>query len=770
MFHVRESAIEVEKRVAAAQCAFMYNDKARIADPKTYAKVIPIPLRPPWNNRMSKEAVQANETSRFEKYLEVIYNALPPARLNHFEHNLDVWRQLWRTCELSDILLLCVDARHPLFHFPPSLYDFIVKKMSKPLVVVFNKIDLVPFKVLAGWKTYFETVFPGVRVVFFTSYPLAETVTFETADVKVRRKQVLGLDGRNTSKKPQPVGVKELIDVVREMVAGGSSVSASVPEAQIQLAVKTAQKEKKDAEHARALASGKVVVDRDDDGNDDDDVEEEEEEEGDGSAKKETRLKTKPAVSSSTTKSAASVPGNKFSSLGDSEDDEDGGGDNAEKKNSGPSPTTSTPTSTSNAAGHTNADGDSQETEVEEEEEEEQDTNTLSSLQKSSSSTPSKKASKMTRKEAQIAASAAALSSLALAAPPPSAGRIFTIGMVGHPNAGKSSLINSILGRTAVSVSNTPGHTKHLQTIAVVTGASDLQLCDCPGLVFPAADMPRPLQVLMGIFPLASLREPYSCVQFLAERLPLVDIYELVPYLAADSDAALSGLSRPLTNFIESIRSERTKALNRQRALGNADDETQPDPVTATDIEGVFMTDLPQSLGVLGSENTATSGGKGSAGSGARGGSNGRQQGKKGGNTGGKRKGGRGGAGGDDDYEDADDLFHAINKELVLDAVTRRQQTTSTSSSLSTSSSSSLSSSTADSLTDQLRLAENKFVWSSIRICESFAVKKGWREEGGRPDVHKAGLHIVKDCLEGRLSLFFTPPPLPSTTSTQESS
>ena len=32
-----------------------------------------------------------------------------------------------------------------------------------------------------------------------------------------------------------------------------------------------------------------------------------------------------------------------------------------------------------------------------------------------------------------------------------------TIGMVGQPNAGKSSLINSLVGRRVVSVSKTPG-------------------------------------------------------------------------------------------------------------------------------------------------------------------------------------------------------------------------------------------------------------------------------------------------------------------------
>lgn len=69
---------------------------------------------------------------------------------------------------------------------------------------------------------------------------------------------------------------------------------------------------------------------------------------------------------------------------------------------------------------------------------------------------------------------------------------ILTVAMVGHPNVGKSALLNGLMGKHVVSVKSTPGHTKHLQTHFL---APHLRLCDCPGLVFPALDMPKPLQV-----------------------------------------------------------------------------------------------------------------------------------------------------------------------------------------------------------------------------------------------------------------------------------
>ncbi|KAF4531516.1 hypothetical protein B566_EDAN004112 [Ephemera danica] len=74
-----------------------------------------------------------------------------------------------------------------------------------------------------------------------------------------------------------------------------------------------------------------------------------------------------------------------------------------------------------------------------------------------------------------------------------------------------------------VSVSRTPGHTKHFQTIFLTP---KVRLCDCPGLVFPSK-VPKTLQVLMGSYPIAQLREPFSSVQYLAERLNLVTMLKL---------------------------------------------------------------------------------------------------------------------------------------------------------------------------------------------------------------------------------------------------
>lgn len=56
-----------------------------------------------------------------------------------------------------------------------------------------------------------------------------------------------------------------------------------------------------------------------------------------------------------------------------------------------------------------------------------------------------------------------------------------TVGIVGYPNVGKSSLINSLKRSKAVGVSSQPGFTKQAQEITL---DSKIKLVDCPGVIF----------------------------------------------------------------------------------------------------------------------------------------------------------------------------------------------------------------------------------------------------------------------------------------------
>ncbi|KAJ3212007.1 Guanine nucleotide-binding-like protein 1 [Dinochytrium kinnereticum] len=134
-------------------------------------KIIDFPKRPPWSRSELKEELEAKEEKSFDEWMKRIYASWDAEGLSFFEHNLEVWRQLWRVVEISDIILFVVDSRHPILHFPPSLYDYIVNQMKKKLVLVFNKIDLVDTPTLKSWTTYFHNRFPTLHTATFSIYP-----------------------------------------------------------------------------------------------------------------------------------------------------------------------------------------------------------------------------------------------------------------------------------------------------------------------------------------------------------------------------------------------------------------------------------------------------------------------------------------------------------------------------------------------------------------------------------------------------------------------
>lgn len=95
--------------------------------------------------------------------------------------------------------------------------------------------------------------------------------------------------------------------------------------------------------------------------------------------------------------------------------------------------------------------------------------------------------------------------------------RKVTIGLVGYPNVGKSSTINALIGAKKVSVSATPGKTKHFQTIHL---SPSVILCDCPGLVFPNFATTKAELVVNGILPIDQLREFTGPAALVAKRIP----------------------------------------------------------------------------------------------------------------------------------------------------------------------------------------------------------------------------------------------------------
>lgn len=105
---------------------------------------------------------------------------------------------------------------------------------------------------------------------------------------------------------------------------------------------------------------------------------------------------------------------------------------------------------------------------------------------------------------------------------------VTTIGLVGYPNVGKSSTINALLSSKKVSVSATPGKTKHFQTLYL---DKDILLCDCPGLVMPSFVFTKAEMILNGILPIDQMRDhvpPTNLVTNLIPRHVIEEKYSIM--------------------------------------------------------------------------------------------------------------------------------------------------------------------------------------------------------------------------------------------------
>uniref|UniRef100_UPI003AABA097 guanine nucleotide-binding protein-like 1 isoform X2 n=1 Tax=Centroberyx gerrardi TaxID=166262 RepID=UPI003AABA097 len=365
----KENKEEVEKRkkIAREKVLQPVSDKELeidISDIYPTEKGLGFPRRPSWNYEMTREELLRKEEKSYREYLDDLHSRNPPGSLSHFEHNLETWRQLWRVLEMSDVILLIVDIRHPVLQFPPALYHYITGDLQKQVVLVLNKADLCPPPLVIAWKHYLASQFPHLQTVCFTSHP---GQPYSTVLQKKRMRRKAGWS--------QAGGPIDILKACQEITAG--KVDLASWEQKIK---RDAVAERPDGERPEEGAESVLVEHHSD----------------------------------------------------------------AAMEMSSPS----------------------------------------QELYKDG---------------------------------------VLTLGCIGFPNVGKSSVINSLVGRKVVSVSRTPGHTKYFQTYYLTP---TVKLCDCPGLVFPSR-VNKQLQILAGIYPVSQLQEPYSSVGYLCERTLFLSVLKL---------------------------------------------------------------------------------------------------------------------------------------------------------------------------------------------------------------------------------------------------
>lgn len=397
---------EIKERKEKAMLPIVSLEESHLEiDAISPASQLDMPKRPPWNKSFTGEQLDRQEQVYFKQFVDNLLekSAVSDKKLSYFDLNLDTWRQLWRVLEMSEIITIIVDIRHPLFHFPPALYEYIVRDLQKMVIIVLNKVDLVPASLVVAWRSYLKSQYPEVHIVPFASY----------AGMKQRT------NGKRVGNlKMAADGARRFMLEVEKLVGPGNVDFTSWKE--------------------KIYADAHVNFSDEDEASDSDGSDGEHANGGD-------------EIERPLQKKRQRIP-----SENDSED-EDG---------------------------------------------------------KDFGANALRRAEQIKQKNDTAYYQAEKYKD-----------GILTIGCVGHPNVGKSSFMNALIGKKVVSVSRTPGHTKHFQTIFLTP---NIRLCDCPGLVFPSF-YPKQLQVLMGCYPISQLREPYSSIQYLAERVDMVEKLKLKP-------------------------------------------------------------------------------------------------------------------------------------------------------------------------------------------------------------------------------------------------
>lgn len=347
-----------------------------------------------------------------------------------FERNLEFWRQLWRVLERSDVIIQILDARTPLFFRSKDL-EIYVKEIhsNKEVILLMNKSDLVPQDVRRTWAAWFRH--HNVTCLFFSALDELKRQGAVPFDISSNESEIGDESSEGSNEEPcyirRRVGYRDLES--EHESSDDSDSDHDDHDAVVSPPVVEQLPVVQDTKHTDRVANHEAMSDSDNASSERRESVDRNFSQLDG----ETfelylwRISSSADVLNASQLLAVlqSVRGILLSRRSDHVDIED------EKE-------------------------DEREEEEEDENEEGDDDNDSSPKQKSEVPIVERKFVHRNRDLSQ-----------------------FVVGLVGYPNVGKSSVINSVLGHKAVSVSRQPGKTKHFQTLPLPT--IGMTLCDCPG-------------------------------------------------------------------------------------------------------------------------------------------------------------------------------------------------------------------------------------------------------------------------------------------------
>jgi large subunit GTPase 1 len=145
-------------------------ERAAVGKQKAHKDRLTVPRRPHWDSSTTPEQLDRMERDSLLEWRRGLAELQENNDLlmTPFERNLEVWRQLWRVIERSDLVVQIVDARHPLLFRSEDLEKYVkhVDPRKENLLLV-NKADMLTLEQRQAWADYFEAA--SISYKFFSA-------------------------------------------------------------------------------------------------------------------------------------------------------------------------------------------------------------------------------------------------------------------------------------------------------------------------------------------------------------------------------------------------------------------------------------------------------------------------------------------------------------------------------------------------------------------------------------------------------------------------
>jgi len=145
-------------------------ERAAVGKQKAHKDRLTVPRRPHWDSTTTPEQLDRMERDSLLEWRRGLAELQENNDLlmTPFERNLEVWRQLWRVIERSDLVVQIADARNPLLFRSEDLERYVkdVDPRKENLLLV-NKADMLTLEQRKAWADYFQEA--GISYKFFSA-------------------------------------------------------------------------------------------------------------------------------------------------------------------------------------------------------------------------------------------------------------------------------------------------------------------------------------------------------------------------------------------------------------------------------------------------------------------------------------------------------------------------------------------------------------------------------------------------------------------------